>query len=59
MTTQLTDLYTALFDALEVLDQQLDGYGLKFVEFKKNRLHWRKRTIKLTHRLTTNLDQFT
>ena len=28
MTTQLTDLYTALFDALEALDQQLDGYGL-------------------------------
>jgi hypothetical protein len=28
MTTQLTDLFTALFDALEALDQQLDGYGL-------------------------------
>ncbi len=28
MTTQLPDLYTALFDALEALDQQLDGYGL-------------------------------
>lgn len=28
MTHQLTDLYTALFNALETLDQQLDGYGL-------------------------------
>ncbi|MEZ4617447.1 MAG: hypothetical protein R2867_18315 [Caldilineaceae bacterium] len=28
MTHQLPDLYTALFNALEALDQQLDGYGL-------------------------------
>lgn len=28
MTTERNDLFTALFDALEALDQQLDGYGL-------------------------------
>ena len=28
MTIELADLYTSLFDALETLDQQLEGYGL-------------------------------
>jgi hypothetical protein len=28
MTTELTDLYSTLFDSLEALDRQLDGFGL-------------------------------
>lgn len=42
MTTELTDLYTALFDSFEALDQKLDGYGLYAIrDYQKTdeRLH--------------------
>ncbi|MCX6049515.1 MAG: hypothetical protein NT075_30820 [Chloroflexi bacterium] len=36
MTIELTEIYTALFDALEALDQQLDGFGLYAIrEYQK------------------------